>query len=80
MEGFLNQQGRIKNKKSNAVCVCECVFTKKEELAAVTVPWGLIKAGFSLLICSIEDGRIPLSWETIVRPGKRKHLLILVHK
>lgn len=38
MEGFLNQKGRIKKKKSNAVCVCECVFTKKEELAAVTVP------------------------------------------
>lgn len=36
----------------------------KDEFAAVTVPCGLIKAAFNLLICSSVDTRIPLSRET----------------
>lgn len=56
------------------ICVCVCVLTRKDELAAVTVPCGLIKAGFSLAICSMEDGRMPLSLETISRPGKDKNI------
>lgn len=55
-----------------------CSGTRKEELAAVTVPWGLTKAGFNLPICSKEDGRIPLSWDTMVRPGKRHNLVDLL--
>lgn len=48
------------------------MFTKKEELAAVTVPWGLTNAGFSLPICSMEVGRMPLSLETRSRPNVDK--------
>lgn len=44
-------------------------LTRKEELAAVTVPWGLINAAFSLPICSMEEIRIPLSFDTISFPG-----------
>lgn len=55
------------------LCVCVCVLTKKDELAAVTVPCGLTKAGFSLAIFSMGDGRMPLSFETISRPGKDKY-------
>lgn len=40
-------------------------LTKNEELAAVIVPWGLIKAGFSLDICSTEEGLTPLSFNTV---------------
>lgn len=43
-------------------------LTRKDELAAVTVPYGLTKAGFSLPICSIEEGRIPLSLVTVSLP------------
>lgn len=44
-------------------------LTKKEALAAVTVPWGLINAGFSLAICPGVETRIPLSAVTVsVRP------------
>ena len=32
-----------------------------DELAAVTVPWGLINAGFNLAICSELATRMPLS-------------------
>jgi hypothetical protein len=39
-------------------------LTKKDALAAVTVPCGLMKAGFNLAIASKEDGRIPLSFAT----------------
>lgn len=42
-----------------------CSLTRKEELAAVIVPWGLMKAAFSLLICSMVDGLIPLSLTTV---------------
>lgn len=40
-------------------------LTRKEELAAVIVPWGLMNAAFSLLICSMVDGLIPLSLTTV---------------
>ena len=39
-------------------------LTRKEALAAVTVPWGLIKAAFSLPMASMDEGRIPLSLST----------------
>lgn len=39
--------------------------TKNEALAAVTVPCGLTKAGFSLAICCRVDTRIPLSAVTV---------------
>lgn len=42
-----------------------CSLTRKEELAAVIVPWGLMNAAFSLLICSMVDGLIPLSLTTV---------------
>lgn len=70
----LKQEGRIKNTVDIDVCMYVCVFTRKEELAAVTVPWGLMKAGFSLAICSMEDGRMPLSLETMSRSGKDKNI------
>lgn len=47
--------------------------TRKEALAAVTVPWGLINAGFNLAICSGVETRIPLSAVTVsVRPKTKK--------
>ena len=42
-------------------------LTRKDELAAVTVPCGLMKAGFSLAIASRLDTRIPLSFDTGLR-------------
>ena len=39
-------------------------LTRKEALAAVTVPCGLIKAAFSLPMASMDEGRIPLSLST----------------
>lgn len=56
-------------------CMCVCVLTRKDEFAAVTVPCGLMNAGFSLAICSMVEGRMPLSLETISRPGKDKNIL-----
>lgn len=61
-------------------CESVVVFTRKEELAAVTVPWGLMKAGFSLPIFSMEDGRMPLSLETMSRPGEDKNDVIMPYK
>lgn len=61
---------KVFNQDAGTTGPCVFVITKKEELAAVTVPWGLTKAGFSLAICSMEDGRMPLSLETMSRPGK----------
>lgn len=52
-------------------------ITRKEELAAVTVPYGLTKAGFSLPICSIEEGRIPLSLVTVSLPVDEKSIFKL---
>ena len=49
--------------------------TRKEALAAVTVPWGLINAGFNLAICSGVETRIPLSAVTVtVRPKTNKEM------
>ena len=39
-------------------------LTKKDELAAVTVPCGLMNAAFNADILSMLDGRIPLSMDT----------------
>lgn len=60
----------------------ECIFqrkmykgvTRKEELAAVTVPYGLTKAAFSRPICSNEDGRTPLSFTIVSFPERVKHV------
>jgi hypothetical protein len=47
--------------------------TRNEALAAVTVPCGLMKAGFSLAISLTLEGRIPLSTTTgSARPIKKK--------
>jgi hypothetical protein len=46
---------RIKNKQTKKQ-------TKNEELAAVIVPCGLMKAGFNFANCSIDDGLMPLSF------------------
>ena len=49
--------------------------TRKEALAAVTVPWGLTNAGFNLAICSGVETRIPLSAVTVtVRPETNKEM------
>lgn len=53
---------------------------RKDEFAAVTVPCGLTKAGFSLLICSNVDTRTPLSRVTASaapRGGDREIYLII---
>lgn len=60
-------------------------LTRKEELAAVIVPWGLMKAAFSLLICSMVDGLIPLSLTTVSatpvnNKGRTKTGLIKIKK
>jgi len=48
--------------------------TRKEALAAVTVPWGLINAGFNFAICAGVETRIPLSAVTVtVRPKTNKN-------
>ena len=48
------------------------MLTRNEALAAVTVPCGLMKAAFSLAICSAVDTRIPLSLDTeVARPEIR---------
>ena len=48
-------------------------LTKKDALAAVTVPWGLTNAGFNLAICGRVETRIPLSAVTVcVRPKRRQ--------
>ncbi len=47
-----------------------------DELAAVTVPCGLIKAGFNLAICSKVDTRIPLSRLTTSSAPKPEIYLI----
>lgn len=47
----------------------EAPSVKKEELAAVTVPFGLIKAGFNWPIRSIVLTLIPLSAEIVFLPG-----------
>jgi len=55
----------------------ETTLTKKEALAAVTVPWGLINAGFNLAICSGVETRIPLSAVTVtVRPKTNKEMTL----
>lgn len=55
----------------------ETAHTKKEALAAVTVPWGLINAGFNLAICSGVETRIPLSAVTVtVRPKTNKEMTL----
>jgi hypothetical protein len=46
-----------------------------DELAAVTVPYGLIKAGLSLAICSNVDTRIPLSRLTTSAAPEKKQIL-----
>lgn len=47
--------------------------TRKDAFAAVTVPWGLTKAGFNLAICSGLETRIPLSAVTVcVRPKTKR--------
>lgn len=51
--------------------------TRKEEFAAVTVPYGLMKAGLSLAICSSDEGRIPLSLVTVSFPTKTQTVLTL---
>ena len=43
-------------------------LTRKEALAAVTVPCGLTKAGLSLAICLGVDTLMPLSLLTTVTP------------
>lgn len=40
------------------------IHTKKEALAAVTVPCGLMKAGFNFAIFSNDEALIPLSFDT----------------
>ena len=47
----------------------EAPSVKYEELAAVTVPFGLIKAGLSLAIRSIVLTLMPLSFEIVDLPG-----------
>lgn len=54
------------------MCWGKLSLTRKEELAAVTVPYGLTKAGLSLPICSREEGRMPLSLVTVSFPGDEK--------
>lgn len=54
------------------------LLTRKEELAAVTVPWGLIKAAFSLAICSMELGRMPLSLDTMSLPNQSQEVFMLL--
>lgn len=47
--------------------------TRNDALAAVMVPCGLMKAGFSFAILSIGEGRTPLSLVTgLGRPEKNK--------
>ncbi len=43
-----------------------CSHTRKDALAAVTVPCGLTKAALSFAICSGVDTRMPLSLLTVV--------------
>ena len=38
--------------------------TRNEALAAVIVPYGLMKAGFNFAIVSGDEGRMPLSFST----------------
>jgi len=52
-------------------------FTKNDEFAAVTVPCGFIKAGFSLANLSMGDTLIPLSFSiTFEESGTKQHKLI----
>lgn len=48
------------------------ILARNEAFAAVIVPYGLINAAFSLDICSIEDGRIPLSFVTYSATSRTK--------
>ena len=47
----------------------EAPSVKYEELAAVTVPFGLIKAGLSLAMRSMVLTLMPLSFEIVDLPG-----------
>lgn len=49
---------------------------KNEALAAVTVPCGLMKAGFNLVIFSIVESLIPLSLEIYSPPIVRQQMFV----
>mmetsp|Transcript_31750 Transcript_31750/g.61973 ORF Transcript_31750/g.61973 Transcript_31750/m.61973 type:complete len:368 (+) Transcript_31750:149-1252(+) len=51
---------------SDVMSDADAPSVRKEEEAAVTVPWGLIKAGLSAPSFSIEVGRMPLSADTVL--------------